>query len=348
MRAITLQPGVPNSARLDEVPEPPADEGSILVRTLALGVCGTDREIIAAEYGEAPPGQDRLILGHESFGEVQEAPADSGFKAGDHVVGIVRRPDPVPCPACAAGEWDMCCNGQYTERGIKARNGYGAERFRIEPDFAVKIDPALGGLGVLLEPATVVAKAWDHAERIGRRSRSWAPKTLFVAGAGPVGLLAALFGKLRGLDVHVFDRHQHDAKTRMAGELGATHHTSLDDIDQVKPDIVMECTGAAAVVRDVLGRSGVSGTLCLLSVTAPKVLDVDIGKLNRTLVLENQLVFGSVNANRAHYEMAAADLARADQGWLGRMITRRVPLDRWPEALESRPDDIKVVIDFAL
>jgi glucose 1-dehydrogenase len=169
MRAITLLPGVANSARLDEVPDPPLEDGPILVKTLALGVCGTDREIISGQYGDPPPGQQRLILGHESFGEVEEAPEGSGFKRGDRVVGIVRRPDPVPCPACAVGEWDMCRNGQYTERGIKARNGYGAERFRIEREFAVKVDPALGNLGVLLEPTTVVAKAWDHTERIAAR-----------------------------------------------------------------------------------------------------------------------------------------------------------------------------------
>ena len=170
MRAITLIPGMPNAAVLDEVPEPSADDGTVLVRTLALGVCGTDREIVSGAYGEAPPGSDRLVLGHESLGEVIAAPRGSGFAAGDHVVGIVRRPDPVPCPACAAGEWDMCRNGRYTERGIKGLHGYGAERFRIEPDFAIKVDPALGMLGVLIEPASIVAKAWDHVERIGRRS----------------------------------------------------------------------------------------------------------------------------------------------------------------------------------
>ena len=139
----------------------------MLVRALALGVCGTDREIVSGAYGWAPPGQKRLVIGHESLGKVQEAPADSGFKAGDLVVGIVRRPDPVPCPYCAVGEWDMCRNGRYTERGIKERNGYGSDLFRIEPDFLVKLDPSLGMNGVLVEPTSVVAKAWDHTERIG-------------------------------------------------------------------------------------------------------------------------------------------------------------------------------------
>jgi D-arabinose 1-dehydrogenase-like Zn-dependent alcohol dehydrogenase len=125
---------------------------------------------------------------------------------GDLIVGIVRRPDPVPCRFCAAGEWDMCANGRYTERGIKEHDGYCAEHFRIEPAFTVKVDPALGELGVLLEPASVVAKAWDHAERIGRRSRAWEPRTALVTGAGPIGLLASLMGRQRGLAVHVYDR----------------------------------------------------------------------------------------------------------------------------------------------
>src|SRR3954467_3148524 len=211
MRAITLKPGAKNSARLDDISEPPASDGAVLVRTLALGVCGTDREIIAAEYGEAPPGQDRLVLGHESLGVVEEAPAGA-LKRGDHVVGIVRRPDPVPCPACAVGEWDMCRTGQYAERGIKARNGYGSERFRVEPEYAIKVDPALGLLAVLLEPASIVAKAWDHTDRIGRRARFWGPRRALITGAGPVGLLAALMGVQRGLEVHVIDRNREGPK----------------------------------------------------------------------------------------------------------------------------------------
>src|SRR5689334_23689772 len=171
MRALTVAPGIANSAGIEDVPDPPVSDGAVLVRALALGVCGTDREIVAGLYGWAPPGRKRLVIGHESLGTVEDAPVNSGFKRGDLVVGIVRRPDPVPCPSCAAGEWDMCRNGRNTERGIKERNGYGSEQFRIEPDFAIKLDPELGFLGVLLEPTSVVAKAWDHIERIGARTR---------------------------------------------------------------------------------------------------------------------------------------------------------------------------------
>jgi threonine dehydrogenase-like Zn-dependent dehydrogenase len=346
MRAITLTPGVKNSARLDEVAEPASADGAILVRTLALGVCATDREIVAAEYGEAPPGQDRLVLGHESLGVVEQA--SGGFQAGDHVVGIVRRPDPVPCPACAVGEWDMCRNGRYTERGIKARHGFGSERFRLEPEFAVKVDPSLGLLAVLLEPMSIVAKAWDHTDRIGRRARWWRPRKAMITGAGPIGLLAALMGIQRGLEVHVFDRNSDGPKPALVRELGGIHHNRLDDVDEIKPDIVMECTGAPAVVRDVLGRTSPGGTLCLLSVTASRMMEIDIGLLNRKTVLDNDAMFGAVNANRAHYEVGAQALAQADKGWLGRVITRRVPLERWSEALEHRQNDIKVIIDFAL
>ncbi|HEY6257176.1 MAG TPA: glucose 1-dehydrogenase [Xanthobacteraceae bacterium] len=349
MRALTTAPGVPNSAKIEEVAEPPPSDGAVLVKTLALGVCGTDRDILAGEYGAAPPGQDRLVLGHESLGMVEAVPEHSGLAPGDLVVGIVRRPDPVPCIACAAGEWDMCRNGRYTERGIKERHGYGAERFRVEPEFVVKIDPSLGRLGVLLEPASILAKAFDHTWRIGQRAKSWQPRTLLVTGPGPIGLLAALMGVQRGLDVHVLDHHAVDHKADLVRQLGGTYHAGrVEIIDRLQPDILMECTGAPRLIAEILGRTAPAGIACLLGVTAPgHEFKLDIGRLNRTLVLDNDTIFGAVNANRLHYEMAAAALKQADAGWLGRLITRRVPLDRWAEALQHKPGDIKTVIDFA-
>lgn len=346
MRALTVLPGVAHSARLDDVAEPGALEGTLLVRALALGVCGTDREIVNGEYGAAPPGQERLILGHESFGEVIEAPAGGDFKKSDLVVGIVRHPDPVPCIACAAGEWDMCRNGQYTEHGIKELHGYGAERYRLQPEFTVKVDPKLGALGVLIEPASVVAKAWDHIDGIGHRAKVFAPRTVLVTGSGPIGLLAALMGQQRGLEVHVLDRHTDGLKVDLVRDLGGHHRNEIGDLT---PDIIIECTGAWSVVRDVLGKTAPGGIICLASVTAPgHTAPIDIGGLNRTMVLNNDTMFGSVNANRRHYELAAQALAKADRGWLERLITRRVPLAQWQDALDARPDDIKVVIDFTL
>jgi len=345
MRALTVEQGVANSIELADVSPPPAGDGDVLVRALALGICGTDREIIAGDYGAPPPGARRLILGHESLGRVEEAPQGSGFARGDLVVGIVRRPDPVPCAACAIGEWDMCRNGLYTERGIKERNGYGAEQFRIERDFAVKLDPALGLLGVLLEPASVVAKAWEHVERIGRRSRSWQPHVALITGAGPVGLLAALLGAQRGLELHILDRNTRGPKPDLARALGATYHDC--DLGKLAPDVVIECTGAGEVVLDAMRRTAPQGIVCLAGVSSGgHKLKFDVGDLNRNMVLENDVVFGSVNANRRHYAAAAAALAKADKDWLARLITRKVPLSRWREAFEPRADDVKVALDF--
>jgi threonine dehydrogenase-like Zn-dependent dehydrogenase len=144
MRAMTVRPGQKQTADIEEVPHPDKQDGTLLVRGMAIGICGTDREIADGAYGTPPSGEERLIIGHESLGEVLEAPAGSGFAPGDLVVGIVRRPDPVPCPACAAGEWDMCRTDGFGERGIVRLHGYGSEHWRVEPDFAVPILPRLG------------------------------------------------------------------------------------------------------------------------------------------------------------------------------------------------------------
>jgi threonine dehydrogenase-like Zn-dependent dehydrogenase len=278
---------------------------------------------------------------------VLTAPSDSGFSEGDLVVGIVRRRDPVPCVACAAGEWDMCRNGLYTERGIKALDGYGAERFRLETEYAVKIDPTLGLCGVLLEPATVLAKAWDHIDRIGHRTRSWAPRTVLVTGAGPVGLLAALMGRQRGHEVHVLDRADSGPKPELVRGLGGTYHAHRLP-DDLRPDIALECTGAVSLIVDLLKRAAVDGIVCLTGVSSSSPpLPFDFGQFNRDVVLGNIVAFGSVNANKEHYDLGAAALAQANRAWLTRMISRRVPLTRWPEAFENRPDDIKVVLQFS-
>jgi threonine dehydrogenase-like Zn-dependent dehydrogenase len=345
MRAITVIPQQANSIRVDEIEEPRPSPGELLVQGLALGVCGTDIEIVRGEYGWVPPGRERLILGHESLGRVLEAPAGSGFAAGDLVVGIVRRPDPVPCYHCAGGEWDMCINGQYVERGIKSLDGYGAERYRLEATFAVKIDPMLDTLGVLLEPTSVVAKAWDHIDLIGRRAR-WQPRTVLVTGAGPIGLLAALLGRQRGLDVHVFDRTTDGPKPALVRALGAKYHVGKV-ADACVPDVALECTGAPSVIIDAIDRVRSGGVLCLTGVSSgSRAIVVDAAALGRRLVLENGVVFGSVNANRGHYQAAADALKRADRKWLAGLITRRVGMSDTRSAFERRHDDVKVAIDL--
>jgi glucose 1-dehydrogenase len=346
VRAVTVIPGSEGSARLDDVPEPGAELGSVLVESLAVGVCGTDVEITSGLYGWAPPGKERLILGHESLGRVVD-PGRSGFAVGDHVVGIVRRPDPVPCPNCAVGEWDMCSNGRYTERGIKQVDGFMADRWRIEPEYAVKVDQSLGTLGVLLEPATVVTKAWEHIAAIGRRS-FWDPSTVLVLGAGPIGLLAAMVGVQHGGDVHVFDRTTSGPKPALVEAIGAHYHSGPVSELALSPDIVVECTGVAPLIRAAAEAAAPGAIMCLTGVGPPIVPNASAPTNVMTdAVLKNLVIFGSVNANRRHYYLAARGLAKADGSWLEQLVTRRVRPEAFERALEREPDDIKVVVEFA-
>ena len=318
----------------------------MLVEALAVGVCGTDIEIAGGLFGSAPPGKERLILGHESLGRVID-PGPSGLEVGDHVVGIVRRPDPVPCSNCAVGEWDMCSNGAYTERGIKQLDGFMADRWRIEPEYAMKVNKNLGVLGVLLEPTTVVAKAWEHIAEIGRRSL-WDPRTVLVTGAGPIGLLAALIGVESGADVHVLDRVTGGPKPGLVEALGATYHTGGVSELGLSPDIVLECTGVVQLIREAADAAAPGGIVCMTGVGPPAAADAGVSTtLASDAVLKNLVLFGSVNANRRHYYRAAQVIARADRSWLEQLVTRRVGPEAYDRALEREPDDIKVVIEFA-
>jgi threonine dehydrogenase-like Zn-dependent dehydrogenase len=348
IRAITVKPGEPGSAELTELDPPAPRGGELLLELLALGVCGTDREIVGGHYGAAPDGRRRLVLGHESLARVREAPAQTGFAPGDLVTGVVRRPDPEPCACCAQGEFDMCRNGGYRERGIKELDGYGAEVTTVEPEFAVKLERSLGLLGVLTEPLSVVVKAWqqiDRARALGCRPL----ERVLVTGAGTIGLLAALLGVQRGYRVHVLDRAADGPKPRLAGALGATyHHSGIQDACRdARPDAIVECTGAAELVVEALRAIGPGAITCLLGVSPRgRTFELDVGAMNDELVIGNHVALGSVNANRGHYAEAATALASADHEWLEGLITRRVPLVRWAEALEARPDDIKTVIMF--
>lgn len=345
MKALGVTPGKKDSLELLDIDEPQESEGSVLVEVIAVGLCGTDKEIVSGQYGEAPPGSDHLVLGHENLGRVVSAPDGSGLSEGDLVVGIVRRPDPVPCAACAQGQWDMCRNGRYTEHGIKGLHGFAREHYRADPDAMVKLDPALSDVGVLLEPTTIVAKAWQHTEAIGRRA-FFDPKVAVVTGAGPVGLLAALLGVQRGLEVHVFDRVTDGPKPDLVKDLGATYHTDTLTDSGVLADVLIECTGVPSVVMETITKHGLDAVTCLTGVSSTgKRLPVDVGAANREAVLGNDVVFGSVNANRTHYEAAAEALAKADAGWLKRLITRTVKLEDFSQAFERQEDDVKVVLD---
>jgi glucose 1-dehydrogenase len=347
MRAITVEPKNKDSAKWEDVPEPDVSQGSILVEAIAVGVCGTDVEIIEGKYGWPPPGRTRLILGHESLGRVLETDPAGTFKKGDLVVGIVRRPDPVPCPNCAVGEWDMCRNGQYTERGIKQIDGFMSERWRIESEYAMKVDSSLGLLGVLLEPTTVVTKAWEQVDTIGRRA-FWEPRTALVTGAGPIGLLAALLGMQRGLDVHVLDRMDFGLKPDLVRDLGASYHSGTVASVGFRPDIIIECTGAGPVISDSIQGVANGGVICLTGIGGGdrSTGTPTAGDIAAEVVLRNNVVVGSVNANKRHWYKAGEALARADRSWLDRLITRREPPENFASALQRRDNDIKVVIQF--
>ncbi|HEX4998360.1 MAG TPA: glucose 1-dehydrogenase [Terriglobia bacterium] len=348
MKALTVQPGVKNSVRLEDVADVRPGAGEALVETIAIGICATDRDIIAGRYGKSPPGSDRLVIGHESLGRVLEAPQSTGLTPGDLVVGIVRRPDPVPCANCAVGEWDMCVNGLYTEHGIKELDGFCRERFALDSKHLVRLDSSLEDVGVLVEPASVVAKAWDEIERIGRRAH-WEPRRALVTGAGPVGLLAGLMAVERGLETHILDRATDGPKPGLVRDLGAVYHVGDVRAASSHADVLVECTGAGELFPQALETMRPNGIVCLTGLsTGTHTVCINIGALSRDMILENHVVFGSVNANRRHYEMAVKSLAGADRDWLGRIIARRESPDAWERAIVRQSGDVKTVLDFRM
>jgi threonine dehydrogenase-like Zn-dependent dehydrogenase len=346
MKALMVEPGKAGTVCIEDIREPDAADGDLLVSALALGVCGTDRELIGGKYGSAPPGHKRLVIGHESLGVVEDAPADSPARPGDFVIPFVRMPDPEPCECCAAGQWDRCRNGKFTEHGIRALDGFGRERYRVPSDRVIVADRSLGIAAVLGEPASVVAKAWAVIDDAARAA-CWTPRRVLVTGAGPVGLLAAMIGRQRGLDVHLFDRASEGVKPTLARELGASYHSGAFDALPSDFDIVVECTAAPQIATGAAARTLPNGIVCLVGVaeSRPPIV-VDAAGLNDLLVLGNRIMVGSVNANRDHYQAGHDALVRADRRWLERLITRRVPFRDSESAFKAQEGDVKTVIVF--
>lgn len=351
-----ITPGLAGSGRLADVPEPPRPPGEALVRVLAVGVDGTDRELLEGQYGAAPAGADYLITGHESLGRVVEGPAGT-LAPGTLVVAIVRRPDPEPCINCASGEWDMCQNGRYTERGIKGAHGFLAERYVEDPRYLVVLPEPLARVGMLLEPLSIVEKALEQIKRIQTRL-VWAPRRALVLGAGTIGTFAALLLRLEGFDVHLYSRGDGGRGREVAEAAGAAFLSA--DARKLGPgleqevgplDIVIEATGYSPLAFEAMDLVGPDGVLCLTGVSAgTRMLTVDASHLNLEMVLANKLVFGTVNANRRHFESGVLHLRSIEARWPGlleTMITRRIPLAAFgPDALDH-PGDLKVVVDVA-
>ncbi|CAM5568643.1 2-deoxy-scyllo-inosamine dehydrogenase OS=Streptomyces violarus OX=67380 GN=FHS41_006071 PE=3 SV=1 [Streptomyces violarus] len=349
MRALTVRPGAKDSLEVTDVPDPAPAAGELLVEGLAVGVCGTDREIARGEYGWAPPGRERLVLGMSpSAGCGRRRPPAASRPVTWSPGWCAARTPSRAGPAHAVSS--TCAATAATPNAASRRSTVTARRrWCVEADYAVKLEPRLDRAGVLMEPATVVAKAWEQVERVG--ARSWfEPQRVLVTGAGPIGLLAALLGTQRGLDVHVLDRVTEGPKPTLVRDLGAAYHAKDIEhvISAVCPDIVLEATGANEAVFASLTGTAPYGVVCLTGVSpVGRRMTVDAGAINREMVLQNDAVVGSVDANLRHYRQAADALRRRPTwSWLERVITRRVPLERATEAFTPRPDDVKVVIEL--
>jgi threonine dehydrogenase-like Zn-dependent dehydrogenase len=356
MKAIAVLPGKPNSAHIRDVPEPPMSAEHVLVQTIRTGLCGTDADIVRGEYGQAPSGDDYLILGHENFGKVLEAGAHvSGFAKGDYVVSTVRRPCG-QCYYCDHGDNDFCSSGKYTERGIMRRHGFMSERYSELPQYLNKIAPEVAGVGVLLEPMSVVEKGIDQAFLIQRRI-PWQPARAVVLGAGPVGILASAILRSKGLPCVVVAREeagglQSQLVEKMGSEYFPVGGGSVCDAAKKYPeiDLIVEATGNAGVVFDAMQMLSPNGVLCLLSVTGGHVEQTEpISVINQEMVLRNNVVFGSVNANPRHFQMGARDFVEIEKKWpgvLAQMITARLPMASFQDWFDRKVKGIKTTLEF--
>jgi threonine dehydrogenase-like Zn-dependent dehydrogenase len=350
VRALVSRPPT-GGAELIDVPPPDLGPGQVRVRVLEVGICGTDLDIVAGRYGRPPDGASYLILGHENLGVVEEGADPNGpLRPGTLVVATVRRGCGT-CAFCAAGRSDFCASGNYTERGIWRANGYLAEEYVESATELVPVPAALRACAVLTEPTSVVEKAIEQGQLVWdrvayppgagpRRSRA------LVAGAGAVGLLASLLLRLRGWDVTTIDRHGSTTlAAQLLGEAGARHvdvEAGLDALGDDRFDLVVEASGSAGLDSELLDRIATNGVLVLTGIPdasggTPKAL----GAQWRRLVLANQAVVGSVNANRTHFAAAVADLGRLAGRWPGlleRLVGERRPWDDGPAVFGHRPE----------
>lgn len=355
IRALAVIPGEKESAHLIEVDRPKISPREVLVRVRRVGVCGTDHEINQGLYGEAPPGERYLVLGHESLGVVAEVGGDvKGFEPGDLVVASVRRPCPETCLNCRAGESDMCLTENYRERGIKGMHGFMREYYKEAPEYLVKVPRELAEVAVLLEPLSIVEKAVEQAFKIQERLK-WEPEKALVLGAGPIGLLATFVLRDRGLETYTLARKPRDSiKARLAEESGAHYIDSTREPIPGLPDklgnidLIFEATGSSTVAFQAMGILGVDGVLALTGISGgSKKLTVEADCLNMCIVLGNKAIFGSVSSNMHHFRQGVRHLRRFEARWpglAGRLITGRVPLEDFRAAF--RKEGIKTVIEF--
>lgn len=338
MKAIAVLPGQSNSIHLRDAPTPSVDDVAngrgVLVKVLRVGVDGTDKEINLAEYGASPEGCEYLILGHESFGRVEAVgPSVRGLQPGDYVVAQVRRPGSSLYDTI--GLQDMTTDDVYFERGINLRHGFLAEYYADDADFIIKVPSGLKDVGVLLEPASVAEKAIGQAWEIQRRLRVWRPRRAAVLGTGTLGLLTALFLRLRGLEVVAVGRTPRpylnaDLLDAIGVRYVPTSEASLSALaaDCGGFDFILEGTGYSPLVFEAMAALGKNGVLAMVSISGgDRKAEIPADVINQGFVLGNKVAFGSVNASRADFERGANDLAQAEleyPGWLARLLTHKI------------------------
>jgi threonine dehydrogenase-like Zn-dependent dehydrogenase len=350
MKAIAVFPGQPNSVHLTELAKPSVqdipDGRGVLVKVLRVGVDGTDREINAAEYGTPPKGDDFLIIGHESFGQVEAVgPQVTELQPGEYVVATVRRPGSSLYDQI--GTYDMTTDDTYYERGINLRHGYLTEYYVDMPEYLVRVPQGLKDVGVLLEPVTVVEKGIAQAYEIQRRLRVWRPRRAAVLGAGTVGLLATLLLRLRGLAVTTFGLSRKPYRNANLIEALGARYTSTAELSILEGakrhgpfDLMFEATGFSPVVFESMQALGKNGVLVLSSVTGgDRTVEVPADQLNLQFVLGNKVMVGTVNANREYFELGVRDMAQAEAeypGWLGQLLTHPVQgLEQYQELFDT-------------
>ncbi|MEA2123570.1 MAG: glucose 1-dehydrogenase [Solirubrobacteraceae bacterium] len=340
MRALVATPGAAGTARVADVADVRAGSGELLLRTLEVGVCGTDREISEGMFGVAPAESAELVLGHEFLGVVERD--GHGFAKGDLVTATVRR-SCGRCPACLAGSPDACDTGDYLERGITGLDGFASELVAEDPANVVAVPASLGRLGVLAEPASICARGLRHARTVGER-QPWAPQRALVIGTGAIGMLATFLLRLQGKDVWAAARRPAGSseKGRLIEAVGAryvsTAETPVASLaeDVGGFDLVVEATGDAQVMLDTLGLLRRNGVACLLGIDGrEQSVRLDGRVIGVDAILQNRAIFGSVNAARVDWVAAIDQLAAAHARWpdaLEACIGLRVPLDRFGEA----------------
>ncbi len=369
MKAVAVFPTA-RTVRLVEHPAPRIGTATdVKLRMLEVGICGTDREICAFQYGSPPAGSDYLILGHESLGEVVEIGAGvSRVRVGDLAVLRVRRPCArETCVACRAGRQDFCYTGEFTERGIKDAHGFMAETVVDDEQYVHVVPRALREVGVLVEPLTIATKALVQVEQVQQRLPWACPVTpgktpefchrAVVLGAGPVGLLGAMALVANGFETFIYSREPATSiEATVAETIGATYLCSETESPERLAkrvgniDLVYEATGAAQVSFEVIEVLGVNGVFVFTGVPGRAgrlVIDADV--IMRNLVLKNQVVFGTVNAGPQAFDAAILDLGVFMGRWpaaVRSLITGRHLVEAAPDLLLSKPVGIKNIIVF--